>query len=243
MTIVPIGKLMIQAGEGKTREEYLPGFISGLQEAVKEVVKRSIEAELEEEVTRALKRKAHGRSKKVRSEEHGAAVCQKCGKQQVGWFWRNGHYQRGLDASWGHLSLQMPQVRCRCGGSVGIPFRTLKKGQRIWEDLTWEMEAEYGWGLSLRWIKAKEDAKLGGSLGLRTINERVQQAGAGREEWLQRPLGSFPPIVEVDGVWITLMKSMEEKHQGSIGANAPEESGAALRDLVCAGLLANHWEA
>jgi hypothetical protein len=72
MTIVPIGKLIIQAGEGKNREEYLPGFISGLQEAVKEVVKRSIEAELGEEVTRVLKRKPHGRSKKVGSEEKGA---------------------------------------------------------------------------------------------------------------------------------------------------------------------------
>lgn len=216
MTIVPIGKLIIQAGQGKNREEYLPGFISGLQEAVKEVVKRSIEAELEEEVTRALKRKPHARSKKVSSEEQGA-VCRKCGKPQVSQFWRNGHYPRGLDTSWGHLSLQMPQVRCRCGGSVGIPFRILKKGQRIWDDLAWEMEAEYGWGLSLRWIKAKEDAKLGGSLGLRTINERVQQAGDGREEWLARPLGSFPPIVEVDGVWITLMKTVAEKHKDRLG--------------------------
>ena len=75
----------------------------------------------------------------------------------------------------------MPQVRCRCGGSVQIPFRTLKKGQRIWNDLAWEMEAEYGWGLSLRWIKAKEDAKLGGWLGLRTIQERVQQAEQGEK--------------------------------------------------------------
>src|SRR5664279_1469815 len=104
MTIVPIGKLIIQAGEGKNREEYLPGFIRGLEEAVKEVVKRSIEAELEEEVTRALKRKPHGRSKKVGSEEQGVAVCRKCGKAQVSRFWRNGHYRRGLDTRWGHLN-------------------------------------------------------------------------------------------------------------------------------------------
>lgn len=225
MTIVPIGKLVIQAREGKNREEYLQGFVSGLQEAVKEVVKRSIEVELEEEVTRALKRKPHGRSKKVGSEEQGAAVCQKCGKQQVSRFWRNGHYRRGLDTSWGHLNIEMPQVRCRCGGSVGIPFRTVRKGQRIWDDLNWEMEAEYGWGLSLRWIKAKEDAKLGGSLGLRTINERVQQAGAGREDWLQRPLGSFPPIVEVDGVWITLMKTVDEKHKDRLGRMRQKKVG------------------
>ena len=95
MTIVPIGKLVIQVGEGKNREEYLHRFVSGLEEAVKEVVKRSIEAELEEEMTRALKRKQHGRSKKVSSAEKGAAICQKCGTQQVSQFWRNGHYRRG----------------------------------------------------------------------------------------------------------------------------------------------------
>lgn len=217
MTIVPIGKLILQAGEEKKRDEYLPGFIDELQDAIKEVVKRSIEAELEEEVTCLLKRKAHGRSKKVRPVEPGAAVCRKCGQHQVSQFWRNGHYQRGLDTRWGHLSLAMPQVRCRCGGSVAIPSRILRKGQRIWDDLSWEMEAEYGWGMSLRWIKAKEDAKLGGSLGLRTINERVQQAGAGRADWLQRPLASFPPVVEVDGVWITLMKPVEEKHKDRLG--------------------------
>jgi hypothetical protein len=75
MTIVPIGKLVIHAGEGKNREEYVPGFISGLQEAVQEVIKRSIEAELEEEVTRVLKRKPHARIKKVRVEKKGAAIC------------------------------------------------------------------------------------------------------------------------------------------------------------------------
>ena len=113
-------------------------------------------------------------------------MCRKCGSQQVSHFWRNGHYRRGLDTSWGHLSSRCRKCAVGVAGSVEMPWRTVRKGQRIWDDVGWEMQAEYGWGLSLRWIKAKEDAKLGGSLGLRTINERVQQAGAGREEWLQR---------------------------------------------------------
>ena len=53
----------------------------------------------------------------------------------------------------------------------------------------------------------------------------MQQAGAGREEWLQRPLGSFPPIVEVDGVWITLMKSLEEKHPDRLGRMRQKKVG------------------
>jgi transposase-like protein len=200
-------------------------LIGEVREAVKEVVQRCIEAELEQEVTRALKRKAYGRSKRVSSELKGAAVCRKCGCQQVRRFWRNGHYRRGLDTSWGHVTIAMPQVCCRCGGSVTIPWRTVRKGQRIWEDVDWELQAEAGWGMSLRWIKAKADAKLGGSLGLRTINERVQQAGAGREEWLQRSLSSFPPVVEVDGVWVTMMKKTGEKRKDRIGRVRPVKMG------------------
>jgi transposase-like protein len=217
MIIVPIGKLILQEAETENREEYLRELIGELHEATKTVIQRCIEAEIEREVTQGLQRKAHGRSKRVNSRVTGAAVCRKCGSQQVSRFWRNGHYRRGLDTSWGHVRIAMPQVRCRCGGSVAMPWRTVRKGQRIWEDLTWEMQAEYGWGLSLRWIKAKEDGKLGGSLGLRTINERVRQAGAGREAWLQRSLSSFPPVVEVDGVWITLMKATAEKGKDRLG--------------------------
>jgi putative transposase len=225
MTIVPIGKLVLQVAEREDREEYLRGLIGEMQAAVKEVVQHCIEAELEQEVTRMLKRKAHVRSKRVDSALKGAAVCQKCGCQQVSRFWRNGHYPRGLDTRWGHVTIAMPQVCCRCGGSVAMPWRTVRKGQRIWDDLDWEMQAEAGWGLSLRWIKAKADAKLGGSLGLRTINERVQQAGDGLAEWLQRSLASFPPVIEVDGVWITLMKQTGEKRKDRLGRMRPVKIG------------------
>jgi len=212
-------------GKSENPGGYLPGFVLELEEGVKEVVKRSIAAELEEEVLRALKRKPHGRSKKVSQEAEGEAACQRCGNRRVGQFWRNGHYRRGLDTRWGHLDLEVPQVRCRCGGSVRIPSRILRKRQRIWDDLGWEMETEYGWGLSLRWIKAKEDAKLGGSLGLRTINERVHRAGDGREDWLQRRLDDFPPIVAVDGVWITIMKSTGEQAQDRLGRMRQKKVG------------------
>lgn len=225
MTIVPIGKLIVQGTETENREAYLQGLIGELHEAVKEVVQRCLEAELEAEVTQALKRKAHGRSKRLDGALKGSAVCRKCGSQQVSHFWRNGHYRRGLDTGWGHLRLGMPQVRCQCGGGVEMPWRTVRKGQRIWEDVGWEIQAEYGWGLSLRWIKAKLDDKLGGSLGLRTIHARAQQAGAGLADWLQRPLTRFPPVVEVDGVWITLMQPTGEKRKDRSGRLRPVKQG------------------
>jgi len=79
MTIVPIGKLILQEAETENREEYLWELIDELHEATKTVVQRCIEAELEREVTQRLQRKAHGRSKRVNSTVTGAAVCRKYG--------------------------------------------------------------------------------------------------------------------------------------------------------------------
>jgi putative transposase len=217
MLIVPIGKVRLQAQKASKREEYLKGLIEEIEKGVKEVVKRCIDSVLEAEVDTILKRKRHGRSKKIDKEIKGQAYGRKCGSRKVRDFWRNGHYRRGLDTHWGHMEIEMPQVRCRCGGWVEMHYQTLRKGQRIWDDLEWELQAEYGWGMSLRWIKAKEDLKLGSSLGLRTINERVQQTRAGLEEWRGRNLDDFPPVVEVDGVWITLMKATAEKRKDGLG--------------------------
>ena len=179
MIIVPIGKLCLQGiGVGK-REGIVNGLIGELEKGVKEVVKRSIDSVLESEVEKILKRKRHGRSKRMDKEMKGQACCRKCGSHMVRDFWRNGHYRRRLDTHWGQVEIEMPQVRCHCGGGVEMGYQTVRKGQRIWDDLEWEMQAEYGWGLSLRWIKAKEDRKLGSSLGLRTINERVNKLGQG----------------------------------------------------------------
>lgn len=144
MTIVPVGKLVLQVGTGANREEHLHGLVEEMREAVKAVIGRCIEAELEQEVDQALQRKAHRRSKQVSSGVKGKAVCRKCSSHQVNQFWRNGHYLRGLDTSWGHLRIGMPQVRCQCGGGVEIAWQTVRKGQRIWDDLSWELQAEYG---------------------------------------------------------------------------------------------------
>ena len=46
MTIVPIGKVVLQGASEGDRETYLHGLIGGMEEAIKEVVKRCIEAEL-----------------------------------------------------------------------------------------------------------------------------------------------------------------------------------------------------
>jgi transposase-like protein len=98
-----------------------------------------------------------------------------------------------------------------------MPYQIIRARQRIWDDLEWEIRAEYGWGMSLRWIKAKEDAKLKGSLGLRTLNQCVHQLAKGIPVWRSRELDSFPPIIRVDGIWITLLKRTGAKKKDAKG--------------------------
>jgi hypothetical protein len=52
---------------------------------------------------------------------------------------------------------------------------------------------------------------------LQTINEQVQRAGEGREAWLQRAITGFPLVMEVEGIWITLMKTINDKRKDRKG--------------------------
>ena len=89
MLIVPIGKLCVQVGEIEKPED-VQKLLEGLEEAVKEVVKRSVETALEVEVDKILKRKRHGRSKRIGEEVRGQAYCRKCGSHRVRDFYEMG---------------------------------------------------------------------------------------------------------------------------------------------------------
>jgi len=52
---------------------------------------------------------------------------------------------------------------------------------------------------------------------------------------------SFPPVVEVDGIWITLMKTTQDKQKDRKGRLRKVKVGQ--RQSFCLpGLLAEHWE-
>jgi transposase-like protein len=101
--------------------------------------------------------------------------------------------------------INVPQVICICGGSVPASFRTIRRGQRLWDDLTLEVQVQYGQGLSYRQIKADWDYRLGSSLGLRTLNQRVLAGAAQHEPFPSLCIEKVPPVVRLDGIWITVM--------------------------------------
>ena len=61
------------------------------------------------------------------------------------------------------------------------------------------------------------DARLGSSVGLRTLNRCVRQLARLVHPWQQQPVDAVPPVVRVDGIWVTLMAPTEEVKVDRLG--------------------------
>lgn len=83
-----------------------------------------------------------------------------------------------------------------------MSFKTLRPNQRLWDDIEGEIRQRYGLGMSLRWIKACLDTRLGTSVGLRTLNQRVRGIARLVSDWRGQVVDDVPPVVNVDGIWV-----------------------------------------
>ena len=153
-----------------------------------------------------------------------AARCRACGSQYARDFRRDGHYRRYLDTGWGRVRIWVPQLECACEGHVEVRFQTIRRRQRIWDDLAEEVRERSGWGMTLRQSKAQMDKQLGSSVGLRTLNERIQQMRQLVPGWRQCVLAETPPVVRVDGIWLTLMQDTEQKEERCPGSSTDGEA-------------------
>lgn len=191
MAIVPVGKLSLQVprqrGEGFVRE-----IIDQMQGMAVRLASRVIEESMETELDRFLERGKYVRRKRSKRKE-SRVYCSKCGSHQRQDFRRNGHYQRGLTMRWGRVRVEVPQVKCRCGGNVRFEYQTIRPRQRIWDDLNLEIQAEYGRGLSYRQIKVDLDQRLRGSVALSTLNRRVLWLGSNEGSCMRWEKGEAPP--------------------------------------------------
>jgi transposase-like protein len=214
---------------------YVEDLIAEIGGQVRKVVGRCIEEALEAEVTALLGREWYER-RNPPGERRVAARCNRCGSRDAQDFRRDGHYLRHLDTKWGRVRISVPQAECVCGGAVKIPFQTLRPRQRVWDDLEQEVRERYGWGMSLRWIKEWLDARLSSSVGLRMLNERVRQLSCLVPGWRKRTMEQVPPVVRVDGIWVTLMERTGELKSDSLGRHRAVKTGRKVPILVAQGV-------
>ena len=215
MTIVPIGKLILQMTD-ENHPGLVPETCAAIQEQIWQVVGRCLEEVLEAELERQLGRKRYVRRRRAKRQE-GKQYCSHCRTHQRCNFRRNGHYPRYLDTHWGGIQIGVPQVKCVCGGNVKLTFQTLRPRQRWWDDLQLEVQLDYDRGLSYRQIKADLDERLGRSVGLRRLNQWVLEQFPVPQPAPVFELGEAPPVVRLDGIWITVMFPTGEVRQDRLG--------------------------
>lgn len=215
MTIVPIGNLLLQVPESRSAE-FVFELVEQMQSLILHLVGRCLEESLETELDRFLGRQRYVRRHRAKRKE-SRVYCSQCRSHQRQDFRRNGHYLRQLVLHWGRVKVQVPQAKCECGGNVRLKYQTLQPHQRIWQDLELEIQAEYGRGLSYRQIKVDLDQRLESSVGLRTLNQRVLALGSEAGSFPLLNQGQVPPLVRVDGIWITVMCATGETQTDRAG--------------------------
>jgi putative transposase len=237
MPIVPIGKLKLQVvHETANRQEFVEQLRWGLERMVREVISSSLGAILEEEVDRILGRAAYRRRHHSGERESRRAQCNGCRSRTVRDFRRNGHRLRGLETHWGHVRIAMPQVECQCGHAVHIQYQSVAERQRFWDDLELEIRAEYTRGVSLRSMKDRFDQLLGGSVGLRSLNERVQAIQTYAQAWQTRSVEDVPPVIRVDGIWVHLLLPSGQQHKDARGRQRRVKRSQRLPVLIAQGV-------
>ena len=206
-------------------------FLTDLKRELCQMVAFRIEQQLEDDVDTWLYRSHHQRREDVGKRQTGA-ICGRCGSCQAKDFSRNGHRQRDAVTTYGVLTFWLPRVVCQCGGSVKIPFSILEPYQRLWDDLTEQVNRWASLGLSLRQMQGEIGYQVGTQIGLRKLNEMVQNVA----NPVSIELTSVPPVIMFDAIWVTLLKDTDTIHKDKKGRQRVKKERNKVCILVALGI-------
>src|SRR5258708_19146717 len=207
--------MSISFSKGKLQTKERKGIIQAGQKQAKaaalNAIRRVLKVFVEAEVTAKLGR-AKGVPRQVSSAQRSIDwQCASCGCTDANQFTRDGHYRRNLETGWGHLEdLQVPVLECQhCQHDVICAFTILEKFQRFWLDLDQDVLFSSGLCQSLREISQRWSATVGGSVGLRTLNERINQITPLVAQAKLQPITDVPTVVQLDGIWLTIQSQTQ----------------------------------
>jgi hypothetical protein len=235
---IPFSQAKLQAQE---RKAILQAIESQIQQVIIDGVTQVLQEFLEQEVTSKLGR-AKGSPRRVSTQPRLIDwQCAFCGCSDANQFTRDGHYLRRLETGWGHVErLRVPMLECQqCQHDVVAQFAILHKYQRFWLDAP--HRAIFGSGLarSLRHLSQEWAVTLGASVGLRTINARINQLEAQLESVHHQPITEVPPVIQFDGIWLSRQTQHDEIHQDSRQRKRHRKSGKRIVVLVALGVWAD----
>src|SRR5437588_10648995 len=199
--------------QGAERQTILQTVQKQAKAAALHAIRAVLKGFLEAEVTAKLGR-AKGVPRQISSTVRPIDwQCTSCGCTDANQFTRDGHYRRNLETGWGHLEdLQVPMLECQqCQHDVICSFAILEKFQRFWLDLDQDVLFSSGLCQSLREISQRWSAVVGGSVALRTLNERINQIAPLLAQAQREPITDVPTVVQLDGIWLTIQSQSEKE--------------------------------
>jgi putative transposase len=223
--------------QGKQRQEIIQEVQKQMQEGAVQAIKQVLSACLEAEVTAKLGREK-GEQRTASSHEREIDwKCGHCGCQNANHFTRDGHYKRNLETGYGHLqALHIPMVECqRCHHDVICTFALLEKYGRFWIDFHQDALFSSGLGQSLRAIKERWSGQLGSPVGLRTINEIINQVEPLVHHMQEQHFPEAPTVVQCDGIWVTIQNQKEAIQPDKTHRKRHQRSGKKVVILVALG--------
>ena len=215
------------------QEAYVERFQVDARRLLQQYAERWIQDELEAELERWLGRRPHER-RKQRSGRRIRVACRKCHSCYPRDFVRNGRRRRRLLTMFGLLTIWIPRVKCRCGGSVPIPFEVIRHRQRIWHDIRQQVQIWAERALSLRQMQEDLARVLASSIGLQTLNDRVHEVPILRPK--HRPLSTVPPVVALDAIWTTCLRAQGATREDQLGRSRLVKRKKRATVLVALGI-------
>jgi len=208
----------------------IKSFLDDIYLHFNQLLAQSIEDQLESDVKMWLYRAPHERRKGVCRVSQ--AQCQRCGSHKAQDFRRNGHRKRQMVTGVGVVDFWLPRVVCQCGGSVDIPFSILRPYQQIWSDVELQVDRWADLGLSLRQMQGELGHHSQTQVGLRTLNQMVNQ----HDSVTTIELSSVPPVVMLDAIWVTLLQPTADAKPDSLKRVRQVKSRHKVCVLVALGL-------
>jgi len=213
-------------------------FEMALDEAVQtlcQTISARLNALLAAIVAHVVGRRYHVRRVQVPERLRREGKCCRCGSSQSRRFSRNGvRTRQPLLTAWGEMPLDLPRVRCECGGSVKIDFGDLlRPHQRIGADVDAQIQRWGSMAVSLRQMRAELAHMSIGPLALRTLNERLHYLATLDSN---REAQDVPPILQVDAIWVTLLRPNGEVRRDRKGRLRPVKGRVKVPILIAMGL-------
>jgi transposase-like protein len=214
-----------QSGQTVSRQKVFELAQREIRKRVCQVVKSVIEDALEAEVTAKLGRRRYERRRKV-AEGAIEWQCSNCKSNRPQDMSRDGHYRRDLATALGHVqNLMVPRLECQAcrnskkaskksrngqakkgRGKVRTKFAVLKRLKRFWTDVDKLSLFKAGFCQSLRQMAEELGDVLESSVGLQTLNKRVNAATTVAKRWKNQPIEDVPDILQVDGLPFGVME-------------------------------------